>query len=289
MFFILVFIPFLFFFDSFKLSQSLHQLCLNNLSFDSSIPEIYQALICGKRLPYSELRELFVKGGLIHLMIVSGTHLIFLERLLLKIPFLKTNFIYFFLTLYALTSQLNPPILRALFSFFLSKFSKKWNLFWSPISITLLSGFLCLLYRPNDQDSFSLQLSVLASLLHHSFKSPLKCSFFIYLLILPLINHWQELSSLTVLINWIIAPVISSFLFPLSFLTGFFPFLYVFSDFSWSICLKILKFIQQLPFDKSLHNWCLPKKWIWFYIIFIWFVLFHFKSFLIRMKIKRKS
>ena len=274
----------------FSLSENLHELCLTNLSFESSYPELYQALICGKRLPFGELRDIFVKGGLIHLMIVSGAHLIFLEHWLSKLPLpskIKTPVLSISLLVYALVSQLHPPVLRALFSFFLRRFSEKNHLFWGSFQITLLSAFFCLFYVPNAKDSFSLQLSVLAALLYHSSRDSLFRSFLIYLFVLPIINHWQELSSLTVLINWILAPLISSILFPLSFLTVFLPFLYPLTDFLWSLFLKILKITELLPLQDSFFSWFLPKDWIWFYILGVWFFLFHLESVLIRMKIRK--
>lgn len=275
--------------EQFSLSAGLHGLCLNKLSFESSYTEIYQALLCGKRLPFGELRDIFIKGGLIHLMIVSGAHLIFLEHWLSKLPFpsrLKTPFLYCSLILYALASQLHPPVLRALFSFFIRRFSAKNHLFWGPFQVTFVSAVFCLFCQLNAKDSFSLQLSLLATLLYHSCRDSLLRSFVIYLFILPIINHWQELSSLTVLINWILAPLISSILFPLSFLAGFFPFIYPFTDALWSLFLKILKLTEKLPFQNSFFSWPIPKDWIWGYILGVWFFLFHLESFLIRIKIK---
>ena len=283
-------IPFLSLQAQFNLSQNLHELCLTELSFESAYPEIYQALICGKRLPFGELRELFIKGGLIHLMIVSGAHLIFLEHWLSKLPIpsrLQNLFLSVFLVIYALVSQLHPPVLRALFSFFIRRFSKKNHLFWGPFQVTLLSAFFCLFYIPNAKDSFSLQMSVLATLLYHSCRDSLLRSFLIYLFILPIINHWQELPSLTVFVNWILAPFISSLLFPLSFLTGFFSFLYPLTDSLWSLFLRALKITEFLPFKNPLFLWSLPKDKIWFYVLGVWFFLFHLESFLIRIKIKK--
>ena len=285
--FLLVFLNFQ---SQVALSESLHGLCLRTLSFESSYPEIYQALICGKRLPYGELRDIFIKGGLIHLMIVSGAHLIFLEYWLSKWP-IPSRFQKLFLSLalvfYALVSQLHPPVLRALFSFFIRQFSEKKKLFWGPFQVTLLSAFFCLFYIPDAKDSFSLQLSILATLLYHSCRDSLLRSFLIYLFILPIINHWQELSSFSVLINWILAPLISSILFPLSFLTVFCPFLYPLTDSLWSLFLKVLKLTEFFPYHRPFFSWSLPKDWIWFYILGIWYFLFHLESILIRIKIKK--
>ena len=270
-----------FFADLSAFSKEVHDLCLSQLNFQSSLPDIYKALVCGKRLPYGEMKQLFVKGGLIHLTVVSGAHLIFLESLWLKLPLpkiVKNGGLSLFLTLYALASQLNPPVLRALFSFFLFQFSQKWKLFWSPAGITLLSALLCLIHNKDWLNSVSLQLSVLASLLFSLSKSSLKKSFFIYLFTLPLLNRWQNLHPFSVLINWTLAPIISGFLFPLSFLSPFLSPLYKVSDFFWLKFLKILEGAQFLPSNSSLIKYQLPEEWTWLYILSIFFLLFVLKK-----------
>ena len=269
------------FLDLSSLSSEIHEICLKQLAFKSSLPDIYEALVCGKRLPYGEIKQLFVKGGLVHLTVVSGAHLLFLERFWLKLPLpklIKNGGLSLFLILYALASQLNPPVLRALFSFFLFQLSQKLKLFWSPAGITLLSALFCLIYNKNWIDSISLQLSVLASLLYSSSKSSLKKAFFIYLSLLPLLNRWQNLHPLTVLINWILAPVISGLLFPFAFLSPFVPFLYKVSDFLWLIFLKLLEGVKFLPSNKPLIKYQLPEDWTWFYILLIFFALSAFKK-----------
>ena len=241
-----LFLGFLFL-DLSSLSEEMHKICLKKLSFSSSFPEIYKALVCGKRLPYGEMKQLFVKGGLIHLTVISGAHLLFLESLWLKLPLpknIKNKTLSLFLVLYALTGRFQPPVLRALFSVFFLQISQKLKLFWSPTGITLLSALACLIYNKEWVNSISLQLSVLASLVYSVPKSSLKKAFFIYLSLLPLLNHWQSLHPLTVLINWILAPVISGLLFPLSFLSPFLPFLYKLSDFLWLIFLKLLELVK---------------------------------------------
>ena len=270
-----------YFWDLSLLSHEIHKTCLERLNFQSAVPDIYKALVCGQKLPHGEMKQLFVKGGLIHLTVVSGAHLIFLERLWLKLPLpkkAKKKGLSFFLILYALASQLNPPVLRALFSFFLSQLSQKQKLFWSPAGIILLSALLCLIYNKNWLDSVSLQLSVLASLLYSFSKSSLKKCFFIYLFTLPLLNRWQTLPPLTVLINWILAPIISGLLFPLSFISPFFPFLYKITDFLWLAFLRILDLIKLLDSNNSLIKYQLPENWTWLYILLIFLALSIFKK-----------
>lgn len=266
--------PFLFlpFWNLSAISNELHGLCLEHLNFQTPWKDIYTSLVCGKRLGAGSLKNTFVQGGLIHLTVVSGAHLLFLEKLWKRFPwpsFIKTNGLFCLLICYALTSRLQAPVLRALFSFCLFRFSHSQKLFWNPNLITLLSGLFCLLYQPAWINSFSLQLSLLACLLLHFSTSPIKKCFFVYLFILPIINRWQSLHPFTVLINWIFAPVISGLLFPLSFLSPFFPFLYPLTDSLWSFAIQILKFLEFLPSQSPLLGWSLPKNWIWFYIAFI--------------------
>ncbi len=209
--------------------------------------------------------------------VVSGAHLLFLEKFWKKLPgplFLKTQGLFIVLILYALASRLYPPVTRALFSFFLFRLSQSLKLFWGAHFITLLSGILCLIYRPDWVYSLSLQLSLLACLLYNLSASSIKRCFVIYLFILPVINRWQSLHPLTVLVNWIFAPFISSLLFPLSFLSPFFPFLYGLSDSLWTLAFQALKIAQALPAQSPLMKWFIPKEWIWPYIGFIYILLF---------------
>lgn len=259
------------------LSGGLHNLCLEQLNFNTKLAEIYKSLVCGKRLSAGPVKEVFVKGGLIHLTVVSGAHLLFLERFWKKIPlpiFLKTYGLFVVLILYALASHLHPPVVRALFSFFLFQLSRSLKLFWGANFITFLSGLLCLTYKPSWVYSLSLQLSLLACFLQNISINSIRKSFFIYLFILPVINRWQALHPLTVLINWIFAPLIGSLLFPLSFFSPFFPILYFITDFLWTIVLQILKIVKFLPSQSPLMNWYVPKEWIWFYISAVCFLIY---------------
>ena len=239
--------------------------------------DIYKSLVCGKRLPAGPLKLLFIQGGLIHLTVVSGAHLLFLERFWKKLPgpvFLKTHGLFVILILYALASHLYPPVVRALFSFFLFRLSHSLKLFWNPNFITLLSGIGCLIYQPSWVHSFSLKLSLLACFLQNISVNSLKKCFFIYLFILPVVNRWQALHPLTVLINWTLAPLISGLLFPLSFLSPFFPDLYFLTDQLWAVTLQALKFIQIFPSQSPLIKWFIPEGWIWPYIGLVCIILF---------------
>ena len=131
-------------------SRILHQFCLQTVhsgGYSKAGPEdtaqtgevltdIYSALLCGERLPEGELKHTFVALGIIHLMVISGCHLIFLEKMwknLLPDFRFKNIFLTGFLFIYSLSAGCTPPVLRALFSLLLSRINKKFKLFWSPL------------------------------------------------------------------------------------------------------------------------------------------------------------
>lgn len=269
-------------FDIADVALDMHHMCLKKLHFQGQLKEIYKALVCGKRIYGHELKNLFIQGGLIHLTVVSGAHLLFLERFWEKLPIpviIKKHGLFIILTLYALISNLQAPVLRALFSVCLLSVSKKYKLFWQKNFITFLSALLCLIYQPAWIHSLSLQLSMLACCLLNFSIHSIKKSFFVYLFILPIINRWQALHPLTVIVNWILAPIISGLLFPLSFLSPLLKILYPITDFLWLIVLKFLKYFSLLPSSSYLMTWYLPKAWIWPYVALVHFLLFYINNF----------
>ena len=192
-----------------ELSFYLHDQCLDILPLKGKWLPVYKALICGQRLPRGPIKQAFVEGGLIHLMVVSGAHLMFLEKLWIKLPlpFFKKSGLFFFLLFYALITQLHPPVVRALFSFFLFQMSRSYKFFWNHPFVTHLSGILCLMCSPQWIHSLSLQLSWLAALAQGTSSSSFKRAFFTYIIVFPIVSQWQFLHPLTVLINWLAAPV----------------------------------------------------------------------------------
>ena len=257
------------------LSALLHSQCLGFLSFESQYKDIYEALLCGERLPEGKLKSVFLKGGLIHLMVVSGAHLLFLEAAWRKTPLppkIKTPALVLLLIVYALAARMNPPVMRALFGFFLFRISQSCKLFWSAGMRIHISGLLCLLYQPAWARSSSLQLSWLASLAQNHSTS-LKRAFVTYLFILPIISRWQSLPPLTVIINWLLAPLIGSLLFPLSFLGAAFPPLRAVCDCLWEALFLFLRLFEGWPRVSPLQGWSLPPEWTWEYLALIFLVM----------------
>ena len=260
-----------------ELSSYLHSQCLETLSFKGQWEPVYKALICGERLPKGPVREVFVKGGLVHLMVVSGAHLLFLEKLWMKLslPFFKKSGLFVFLVLYALVTHLHPPVVRALFSFFLFQMSQSFKLFWGQPLVTHLSGLLCLVYSPYWIHSLSLQLSWLASLAHGISASPLKKAFFTYIIVFPIVSQWQFLHPLTVLINWLAAPFLGFVLLPLSFVAALFPFFQAFGDRAWDLVFFVLRSVSRtLPDGPQMSFFQNFQGLIWFYVAAVFLISF---------------
>ena len=261
--------------DLYSLARESHETCLQLTSLQSELVDIYRALICGKKLPQGWIKETFIRNGLIHLMVVSGAHLLFLERLWknLNLPLFQSAGVIFLLTLYALTAKFHPPVLRALFVFLLLKISYSYKLFWSPSLITHLSGVLCLIHSPSWIFSPSLHLSWLASLAQNISPSQLKKSLLTYIIILPVCNRWQFLHPFTVFINWIAAPFIGSVLFPCSLLTILFHPLCPLTDKIWEGVLTLLFLFQKFIPHFHLIKWHIPEQGIWIYILSVFIVI----------------
>ena len=261
--------------SSFSFLQStsgfLHKMCLERVeTINLEVPEIYFALLCGERLPDGDLKKIFISLGIIHLMVISGSHLIFIEKtwsLLPRFRF-KNLLLTLFLLIYSMSAGLKPPVLRALFSLLLSKINREMKLFWSPYTRVFISGLLCLLFNNTWVSSLSLQLSWLASLGMSNHRiSKLKSCFLTFIFLLPIISQWGGLSPLSIILNWLITPLVSGLLLPLSFLTLLFPFLHPLPNELWQGFIHISQYLQPIMENyRSELNWSLNFFERWIYI-----------------------
>lgn len=254
----------------------LQGLCLGWVPDDSLRP-ISAALLCGQRLDSNHpWRELFLNTGIIHLMVVSGAHLVFLERLLrLTLAFVPTAASRWIspviLTGFALACQLQAPITRALISYFLRRLQIKCKLFWPGHQRTLIAGLICLLLFPHWLMSMSLILSWLASV---AMSWPLKASpwkalkrcALVYIILLPALATFSTPHPLSILSNWLLAPLFASILFPLTLLSVFFQSLQPLHFWAWNHFLSFLTTIEPWtsPGPSRIQ---LSTSALWFYIL----------------------
>ena len=249
--------------------QFLNEACLLRVEENArQHVDIYSALLCGKRLEGREIKSIFTQVGLIHFMVVSGAHLIFLEQMWNRLPHWRFKNILIFLSLliYALMAGLHPPVFRALISFMIYRLCSIYNFGWNPYWRVMLSGVIVLILQPRWVTSISLQLSWIGSLGFVTAKySKFLASFLCYFLILPVISQWTILHPLSIGMNFIFFPLLSVTLFPLSIFSFIFPFLFPFTSFFWSQWIHFLNYIQPL-FKTHFHITYLSGVYIWVYI-----------------------
>lgn len=132
--------------------MTLHEFCLASLNHD-----ITQALACGKRLEHSQTKNIILSFGLLHLFVVSGAHLILIQKTLsfLKLP---KHFNLAASLLLTMSCNFSAPILRV----FVQQILQSLNLIHMPRSLLpLLSFLLCLPTSYYMGNAFSLGLSYL--------------------------------------------------------------------------------------------------------------------------------
>ena len=259
------------------IGQELNRLCLQRVSAEDPWTVIYSAIVCGERLPEGELKKTFIALGIIHLMVISGAHLIFLERAWRLLPAFrfKDSLLALFLLTYSLSAGLKPPVLRALFSLLLARLNKELKLFWSPYLRVCISGLLCLLCQSGWFHSLSLQLSWIASMgMSNPYFSRIKSCIITFLLILPIVSSWSSVHPLSIIINWLIAPVAGSLLLPLSLLLIPFPFIRPLVNTLWEMFVHALNSLRPLVENQGIElSWSLGSFGIWVYISLIFILM----------------
>ena len=275
------------------IGQELNHLCLKRVSGDDTWTVLYSAIVCGERLPEGELKKAFIALGIIHLMVISGAHLIFLEKAWGLLPSFrfKNSLLVLFLLTYSLSAGLKPPVLRALFSLLLARLNKEFKLFWSPYFRVCLSGLLCLLFQGAWFHSLSLQLSWIASMgMSNPYFSRIKSCALTFLLILPVVSSWSQVHPFSIIINWLIAPLAGSVLLPLSLLIIPFPFIRPFVNVLWEGFIGVLHFFRPFVENRGIElDWTFGSFGMWVYISLIFITLELYFVFSLRRKAYKKG
>ena len=258
-----------------KIGQPLNQICLEWTNLTKTYKPIYQALVCGQPLLPGSLQDSFRQTGLIHLMVVSGAHLIFLERLILK--FFPSHsalqrLAWPFLFLYVLNCLCRPPVMRAFISLALHQICLRKGLNWNPQQRVLYTGGLLLVLFPQWWNSFSFFLSWCASLaISLPFQSLWKKHLFIYLFLSGPLQKFTSLHPFSVLSNFLLAPLIFSWAFPLSFLSLIVPPLIPLMDLFWLYALKLLNLVAPSFYMPPQMDLWIPSS----FLLWIYLFLFH--------------
>ena len=232
--------------------EYLHGQCLSLLP-DTAFPQIYEALVCGERLKDAKYTLVFVTTGLLHIFVVSGTHLSRLRKCLswIGIPFWVQACL---LAVYGLATNLHPPVVRAWFALCLAFANERFVLNWNPTLLVWHVSFLALLFFSSWSDSFSFLLSWSASLalaLGRD-KSLLTKNLIVYLVMAPILAGVSHPHPVSVLINTLFLPIFGLFFFPMTLCSVLIPPLTWIMDRAWAIFFHILSVIcQDLPLFQS--------------------------------------
>ncbi|MBC7743328.1 MAG: ComEC/Rec2 family competence protein [Bdellovibrionaceae bacterium] len=277
------------------LTKFSHGHCLERLpQAASALPEL-KALACGENFSSLTTAQLFIATGLIHLFVVSGTHLVVLQKIFFKFAPQRSPWAQFIflliLFLYAGVCEFNAPVTRSLLAIFTTMLLSSRKLYWPWYFKTLLVGLLTLSLNPQWIQSISLQLSWLAALTlglnQHLFRerSILFKQTIFFIMLFPLLIYLQIPSPIIIVINIVFSPVLEFILFPLSILVWVFPRLYPVFDFMITFLKTILSLVN-LNFTPQIDQ---PPLYFCIFIwIFIFFVHVGIHVYSMKLKLPRK-
>ncbi len=206
-------------------SHSMQSMCVSHAPAISKYRDELSSMVCGSRLQNPQLLANLKASGIFHIFVISGAHLIFLLWLFEKIrlpPWLKISV----LVLYAILTDLQAPVVRALFGLLLfqasqSSFQSRNNL--RKDQKVFFIGLFTLMFFPDLCSSFSLALSWTCALVLSMTSNLVLASLLIWIFLNPLFWGIAVIHPHTILWNIFVAPFISAVLFPLGLLTYLIP------------------------------------------------------------------
>ena len=227
------------------LTSPIHEAC-NELAPKSEYRPLYRAIVCGTQMPNDELKASLTRTGLIHLMIVSGSHLVFLEAalwwMLRKRSRVTSALVISVLVVFALANRLQAPVLRALLALLLSGFAGMRGLHWRRVQVITMAGFATLPFIDLSRSSLSLLLSWTASLALTGFpreteerETALSVHTRMYAFLAPVLLPLRVPTPMSVAFNWVFGPLIGAVFFPLSLLTFAIPDFACLMDRCWDL------------------------------------------------------
>lgn len=253
-----------------------HRAC-QKLAQQTSEPENYRAIVCGSSLTSSDFRDDLRQTGLVHLMVVSGSHVAFLELLLATLARRHRLFKFLMLpalVLFVLINQLDAAVMRALFSLGLRRLNERLQLAWAQVQILLMSGLLALGFLRDRRELLSLSLSWLLGLallrmntvhLESSLYRSLWKNTFAYLLIAPGLLPFSLPHPASILCNIVFAPIMGLILFPVSLLALLVPPLAPLTDHLWrGVSLLVSHITTVIP--QGLEPCSIPLFIIFIYV-----------------------
>jgi hypothetical protein len=215
---------------------------------------LYRAMICGHNLEVDTHRSLFLDSGLIHLMVVSGAHIMFLEKLMFWLP---RSIQLVLLGFYCWVTGWGAPVVRAFVRRTVSPTCDRDG--WTSLQAEALTTFVTLAFVPLWFGSRSFMMSWICALVFClpplSIPRALDIAIKAYLLLFL----FTFAHPVTVFWNALIAPAVGFVLFPMCLLSSIVPVLEPLSRALWSSLLGVLEFGPTAP----PADFFLSTRWIW--------------------------
>lgn len=263
-----------------NLASSLQQNCVRILPQASTERASLASLLCGQKITDENLRQKLQQTSLIHIFVISGSHLILFDQLLgtLRIPlFLR----FAFLLLYSLATGWQPPAVRALCGLLLLALLRWRGWPFASDQRVLLTGMTVLATFPEWWESRSLIMSWCASLalctpslfrLQLSLPRLFWGQVAIFILMTPPLWGFGNLHPLGLVYNLLLGPVVSFILLPLAIVAVILPASSPLFDFLLGLFTEGLHRVSdpiQLPSGTAVS---IPLLWGWVFGVHL---LFH--------------
>ena len=255
-------------------------------SFSRPSSSALGSLVCGLPFPQGQEKSLFIQLGLIHLLVVSGGHFLIIFSFLqsfgvapILMGILGVSYLF--------VSGFEAPALRFLLGFAIAQLTGKFSQKIPADLAALFAGLMTLILFPQWIKSWSLALSWAAALAlalhqeHLKTQTQRTCAWvdllhkqiWVYLILFIPLLSFQTPHPITILTNFLLAPLLSFVLFPLGFLAMILSFTAPLFEWAWVLTLSILKLIEVSKVYSEKEK--LNLLWIWLYIFIIHFI-FHF-------------
>lgn len=210
---------------------------------DSEFLELYAALICGQAISTGTYRQLFIDTGLIHLLVVSGAHLHFMEGWLKWLPDRSRLWLLGF---YCWFTSFGPPVVRAWLRRLCDHLGRRLGA--SPLQMELVTLLLIIAVCPGwlwSRSFLMCWLCALALCLPPLVpKAPnISLSLACYILLFPFCPGTPA----TILCNIIVTPIVGAILFPMCALAALIPPLTVVTDELWRVLILVLDHFPTAP------------------------------------------
>ena len=266
---------------SYKESHNIFYIIKNKLSKslenDSKVYEYLNLFILGNKVYLdSEMYDLYLSNGVVHLFAISGMHISLITLVLDKVLRLRKKriFITSFLWLYAFLVSFSISILRSVLFYTLKYLLDILDIKISNKKILFLDAFILLLLNPfNILDvgflySFSCLISIFyfCKSTNHYLKDLLNVSLVTTIFTLPItasINY--EINLFSIINNLIFIPLVTFIIYPLSIITYILP---IISNI-YGVLINIMELLNSFFANIKLFTFVIPKL-----PIVIWFIYY---------------